>query len=304
MPLSTRMRPRPSFTAHIAAGLSLVLLTAYTNSSHRAQAAMQNDSTLRLRADTRVVEINVIVRDSHGKPVADLTQSDFTVTDNGRPRPFTIFSVNRDTPGHAAPVSPGQKPEAQPELPPRPTLPPNVFTNIGAPPRAPDGHSTIILLDCINGWFDTFYNARQGVLGLMTKIPSDEKIAIYVVQNGDGLGLLQDYTTDRARLTAAMAQFIPRGMHPAPPGVSMDGDGMLEVPAPNGSPGKPARAKGSPRPPDASKPTPRELRPLFSSDRKPYDYRSRRWPKSSANCLDARASTGLRKAFRRDNCAT
>jgi VWFA-related protein len=145
-----------------------------------ARAALQSDNTLKLRADTRVVEIEVTVRDSKGKPVEDLQQSDFTVTDNGKPRPFTIFSVNRD-------AFPPQLSENLPDLPPHPQLPPNVFTNIGAPPPPREGHSTILLLDGVNGWFENFAWARQAVLGMLTKIPADEKTALYVVQNGDGL---------------------------------------------------------------------------------------------------------------------
>lgn len=207
-----------------------------------------------MHADTRVVEIDVIVRDSHGKPLEDLKQSDFTVTDNGKPRPFDIFSVNRDRP-NPVDSAPGEQARKPADLPP---LPPNVFTNVGVAAKPPEGHSTIILLDCINGWFDTFGYARQGVLGLMTRIPADEKIAIYVIQNGDGLGILQDYTTDRARLTGAMAHFIPQGMHPAPPGMSMDGQGLVEAPPHDGPPKKALCATCSPPPPDASVASPRE----------------------------------------------
>src|SRR5271168_3971381 len=94
-----------------------------------AQARMQEDGTLKLRADTRVVQIDVTVRDSQGTPVEDLTKTDFAVTDNGKPRPFTIFSVNNlndATPDHAAPGSPGETENSLP-LPVRPVLPPGTF---------------------------------------------------------------------------------------------------------------------------------------------------------------------------------
>jgi VWFA-related protein len=201
-----------------------------------------------MHANTRVVEIDVIVRDSHGKPVDGLKQSDFTVTDNGKPRPVTIFSVNRAA---ADPVTsaPGEQATKPTELPP---LPPNIFTNVGAAAKPSEGHSTIILLDGMNGWFENFVWARQGVVGLMTKVPADEKIALYVLQNGDGLGLLQDYTTDRARLTGAISHFIPRGMHPGPPGMEGN-ENAIEHPAQ-----VKASGPGGPPPPDAAKATPRE----------------------------------------------
>jgi hypothetical protein len=42
------------------------------------------------RANTRLVQINVIVRDKDG-PVANLSKSDFVLTDRGKPRAITVF---------------------------------------------------------------------------------------------------------------------------------------------------------------------------------------------------------------------
>ena len=47
-----------------------------------------------MHAEARVVQVDVTVRDSKGKPVQDLKKEDFTITDNGKPRAFTIFSFN------------------------------------------------------------------------------------------------------------------------------------------------------------------------------------------------------------------
>jgi len=222
--------------------MSIRRAVCYLLSLSLAAPAMQDESALQLRADTRIVEIDVSVRDSKGKPVEDLKKPDFTVTDNGKPRAFTIFSVNRDTASPAAP-------------PVRPALPPNVFTNIGASMRPPEGHSTIILLDAMNGWFVNFVWARAGVIGLMAKVPADEKIAIYVLQNGDGLGLLQDYTVDRSQIKDALTRYIPRGMAIGPLGIGDDGERMGPLGArPSATPSGP----GGPPPPDASKATPRE----------------------------------------------
>jgi VWFA-related protein len=179
---------------------------------------------LTLRTDTRVVEIDVSVRDSKGKPVEDLNKSDFAITDDGKPRSFSIF--NNNSAGHPTPA-PVLTPAA---LPARPVLPPHTFTNIGAPPPVVQGHSTIILLDAINGWFENFAWARQGVIGMLEKVPPDEKIALYVITK-EGLATLQDYSTDRARLLDSMKKYIVRGMLPAPPGPPESvGEGLTEGP--------------------------------------------------------------------------
>ncbi len=179
----------------------------------------QEDAGIVLRTETRVVQVDVTVRDSSGKPVEDLKQSDFKILDNGKARPFTIFSVNR------AGQSSGQLvPEALPQ---RPALPPNTFTNVGAPPP-PSGHSSIILLDGVNGWFESFAWGSQGVQGLMNKLPAGERIAIYVVTKNDGLLQIADFTTDRDRLRKATATFKVLGMSPSPPTGPGDGKGLVE----------------------------------------------------------------------------
>ena len=178
-----------------------------------ASLSAQDGGTLKITSDVRVVEVDVTVRDAQGKPVQGLQAKDFTILDNGKPRPFTIFNAN----GGASDTSSSIGQPASPvSSTPRPPLPPNTFTNdrVTAPPA--DGHSTILLLDGVNGWFDTFAHGAQGVEGLMARVPPDEKIAVYVVAKDLGLIVLQDYTTDRQLLKEKVASFIPRHMKPVP----------------------------------------------------------------------------------------
>jgi len=46
-----------------------------------------------LKVDTRLVEVGVVVRDSHGRAVAGLGRNDFDITDSGKHREITAFSV-------------------------------------------------------------------------------------------------------------------------------------------------------------------------------------------------------------------
>jgi VWFA-related protein len=54
-----------------------------------------------IKVQTSLVEVDVVVRDAHGKPVADLKQSDFRIFDDGKPREITAFAVET----HAAPAA-------------------------------------------------------------------------------------------------------------------------------------------------------------------------------------------------------
>jgi VWFA-related protein len=196
----------------------------------------QSDSGVILRSDTRVVQIDVTVRDSGGKPVEDLQQRDFTILDNGKPRAFTIFSVNRT--GQNAPHEPAPQSPSTPSV--RPEFPANVFTNLGEhPSAAPDQHSTVFLLDGLNGFLESFALGSKGLRTLVDRLPADERIALYVITKFDGLLQLADYTTDREQVRNAMASFIPRGMDATPLALEIhklltdDGAGQDETAPPN-----------------------------------------------------------------------
>ena len=160
-----------------------------------------------MHAETRVVQIDVVVTNSQGRPVKDLEKEDFSITDRGRPRAIDIFSVNSGEPS-TTPRGPLLKP-----------LPPNVFSNRNAGPPQPQGHMTVILLDQLNvshDWmrtpFQTAADEQLQVTTLMNKIPADEKIALYVNAKKLGMIVLQDYTTDRSLLVTRLKSYIPRGM--------------------------------------------------------------------------------------------
>lgn len=174
--------------------LRLHVISFITALGCAAQAAPQPG--LILRSDTRVVQIDVVVTDSHGRSVGNLTKEDFRVTDEGKPRAIQLFSVNgvvRQT------APPGVRPNA-----------PGVFSNRKTPPSELD-HSTIILLDGANGWFDNFTWARQGVIGMLDQIPADEQIAIYAIAQRRGLAVVQNLTTDSRPASQGSKRLHPSG---------------------------------------------------------------------------------------------
>ncbi len=204
-----------------------VLLASATITLSMPLLSAQDEAIVKIRSEVRVVEVDITVRDAGGAAVRGLEAKDFTILDNGKPRPFTIFHESGVSSDSTAPVS-------DPTPSPSPAAPtPNTFSNgrITAPPT--NGHSTILLMDGVNGWFDSFAHARKGVEDLLAKVPPDEKIAVYVIVNDFGLAILQDYTTDRHLLLTRISSFTPQGMKPAPPGIGDfgDGGGLIEKPS-------------------------------------------------------------------------
>ena len=161
-----------------------------------------------LHAETRVVQIDVVVVDAQGKPVAGLKKQDFAVKDEGKPRTIDIFTVNR-----AGEPAPGLGLKTNVAV---PSLPPHVFSNLNPGPPDVSAHSTVLVLDQINAYIEDAAYARGQVLSLMKKVPADERIALYVMSRNEGLLLLQDYTTDRDRIMRSLSKYIPRGIFPSP----------------------------------------------------------------------------------------
>ncbi len=177
-------------------------------------AAAQTVPTL--RSDTRVVQIDVVAKDSRGRIVEDLVRQDFSIRDEGRPRAIQIFSINRGEP--------------QPALaPPITKLPPNTFSNQLAAPGSASIHATVILLDLFNDYFDNYAGSRDQVVRMLGRLRPDERVAIYVLTQYQGLLILQDYTTDRDLLTRSLHAYLPSGMTPAPVAMGGVGEAMRSL---------------------------------------------------------------------------
>src|SRR5690348_17972779 len=59
-----------------------------------------------LRRESRLVQIEVVVRDINGRPVGGLTKDDFLVLDSGRPRDIFEFSVETSSEPSLSPAKP------------------------------------------------------------------------------------------------------------------------------------------------------------------------------------------------------
>ncbi|HVY93472.1 MAG TPA: VWA domain-containing protein [Bryobacteraceae bacterium] len=170
---------------------AVLILAAAGFSGVRAQSVFH--------ADTREVVVDVTVTDGKGAPVQGLTKDDFSITDEGKPRAISGFSTAPDfKPISGLPATPLHLPE-----------PGHVGGRVTVV-----GHSTAIILDEVNSYFEDAAQARKNVLDVMAKVPADERIALYAIVRRQGLLLLQDYTTDRDALRHALQAHQPTGMRP------------------------------------------------------------------------------------------
>src|SRR5712664_552767 len=175
----------------IRAGLLILILCANAALVRSQVQQSTSDSSTVIRATTRLVQVDVVVTDSSGRPAKDrLSAKDFTILEDGKPQKVSFFSFQQLE---------GQEKRQIPQL------PPHVATN-----RPEYQHSVgppiILLLDGINTPVENQMVVRQQMLKFLAE-HFDPRMRIAVFLLGNELTFLQDFTSDPALLTAAMQKY-------------------------------------------------------------------------------------------------
>jgi VWFA-related protein len=155
----------------------------------KADATLEATPTLTIRTGTQVVALDVVVTDNSGKLVKGLQESDFSVTEDGKPQRLKFFKE----------FSQGQIEPGVPALPARDPLPPNVFSNYALPPESTA--VTVVMLDLLNTPIQDQMRAQDELVSFLKKKPKDTKVAICVL--GNQLQMIQGFTDDESALVAA-----------------------------------------------------------------------------------------------------
>ena len=144
------------------------------------------------RASVRLVNVNVIAHDSSGRPIKDLTASDFRIFEDGTEQKIEVFAIENGS-------------VTAPSVPSAAAPPSRIFTN-RAPQRTAGGVS-VILFDRLNSsWADSKL-ARDQILKILAEASAEERIALYVLES-DAITVLHDFTSDSSRLTAALNKHL------------------------------------------------------------------------------------------------
>jgi VWFA-related protein len=170
-----------------ALGLASTLCIAQSSASNQAGVPT-------LRVTTRLVYVDVLVRDAHGGVVKGLKAQDFQVFEDGHPQAIEFFSA------HGRALNRG----ADTEL--APPAAPNEFTNVspGGSPQA----ITLVLCDLLNTPVDDQLTARQDMLKFLHNLPSGEPLLLFTL--GNKLQMTKGVSGDQALLDAASKMLQPR----------------------------------------------------------------------------------------------
>jgi len=154
-----------------------------------AQPATQEPDEVRaVRVTTRLVQVNVVVNDKQGRPIAGLAPDDFSIFDNRKRQTIRVFSAETNVP---APL--------------RTPIPPEIYTNRPEERTNVPASVTVILLDALNTEVAEQTLARKQVLQVLRKIQPQEYVALYWL--GNGLRILHDFTTDASVLQQVLSDF-------------------------------------------------------------------------------------------------
>src|SRR6185503_14753967 len=97
-------------------------------------AVAAQEQTPTFRTGTQLIELTVTALDKKGQAVTDLRLQDFTIQENGKPRPIAFFKYDGGSP---------DEPKALP-------LPPGVFTNRVEFTPGPPRNIMALVLDELN----------------------------------------------------------------------------------------------------------------------------------------------------------
>jgi VWFA-related protein len=143
-----------------------------------------------IRVSTHFVLVDVVVTDKQGKSVTGLRPEDFVLEENGKTQKIATF------------ITPDQN-----KLPAPSTLPPGFYSN-KLQYRSPGEPVTVILLDALNTAFeDQGYARTQMLKFVQQQYKPGQRMAVFTLT--DGLGILQDFTSDPQVLYTAIQNFKP-----------------------------------------------------------------------------------------------
>jgi len=149
-------------------------------------SASQEGSVATFQTQAQLVQLDVSVTDSAGRPITGLQQSDFTVLEDGQPQVIRAFEPHIPNTVQAA------KHAAAPKL----SLPPYTFTNQVAAP--PEGPLSILLLDLWNTPVPTRRMRESRRSEFLKGLPPGKTVAMFVL--GNRLTLVQGFSDDPATL--------------------------------------------------------------------------------------------------------
>lgn len=191
-PGNARQLPRPAgaIKALLTASLAACGIIAAGSVAFVASAAQA--PTPRFRSGVEVIEVAVVVRDRDGRVVGDLTESEISVRENDVPQ--RILAFERVSIPVLRPPSVVERQD------------PLVARDVSTNERVTESRVFVLVLDALHTAATRTIAVRQHARRFVEEYVGPNDMAA-VVSPGADSAATQDFTTDKARLVAAIAAF-------------------------------------------------------------------------------------------------
>ncbi len=178
---------------NIIASLIFVFLCALTNLSQTPTPTPKPaDDDDVVKISTTLIQIDVTVTDKNGSVVRDLKPEDFEIYENGKKQEITNFSfVSVDNATKQTLVKSKEKNKFSVPLPPVPIKPEQVRRTIA------------LVVDDLGLSFESVYQVRRALRKFVDEQMQPNDL-VAVIRTGGGMGALQQFTTDKRQLYAAI----------------------------------------------------------------------------------------------------
>lgn len=177
----------------LSASLILVFFCVLTNFSQTPTPTPKPaDDDDVVKISTNLIQIDVTVTDRDGKVVKDLKPEEFEIYENGKKQEITNFSfVSIDNATKQTVVRSKNKEKSSIPLPPVPVKPEQIRRTIA------------LVVDDLGLSFESVYQVRRALRKFVDEQmqPSD---LVAVIRTGSGTGALQQFTSDKRQLYAAI----------------------------------------------------------------------------------------------------
>jgi VWFA-related protein len=162
-------------------------------------AAQVSPAIPSIQVNTRIVYVDVVVRDKSGNVVRGLQQQNFHALEDGRPQSIEFFLEHAFNPAPVVSAVKKLTPAANVE-----------FRNVETSPGASSAVN-VILLDLLNTPATDQIDARRQLLKFLKSMPAGQQVALFVLTNQ--LRMIQSFTGSTERLTQAASEIDPTDFH-------------------------------------------------------------------------------------------
>jgi VWFA-related protein len=158
-----------------------------------AQAPAREQETT-VRISTQLVQIDATVTDKKGEHVEDLAEDDFELTVDGKKQNITYFRLVK--------LPEPKRPERTEANAPKPSTPPPSMPMRSIAPEQV-ARTIAFVVDDLGLSFESTYYARRAIKKFLDEQMQDDDL-VAIIRTGRGLGALQQFTSDKRVLYAAV----------------------------------------------------------------------------------------------------